>query len=368
MQGDAYTAAKVKVGFFSVLSLAIFVGFLFWVSGGRNTGFFAEPRQTVVVPFQDITGLRQNAPVTIAGEVVGEVVERNLDGKIAVVTMEIRRSIRLFANARFAILTPSLFGGAQITLDPGGPTEEESEVAVAVAVEDFVMGERRNVVRYDLTNSASETGMAELMKRGADTVSIVNDILAGFRADQVLMQAQLNRVMASSADLIETLSESVQRESIEQIVTNVRTLTEQVGELIAENRESLRDLTANLNRAVATSEEQIAARGEDVGQVLQAITRSLDDNIAPLLGQLERLTASLGRIAGDNEQVLYDSLLHVREATRNLEAFTARIRANPSLLVFGSGDAAADSTAGETTRVDRQLRDRGRMPLYDKRD
>ncbi len=368
MSVETYTAAKVKVGFFSMLALAIFVGFLFWVSGGRDAGLFAPPRQTVIVPFEDISGLRPNAPVTIGGQQVGSVVRRQLDGTLVVLTMEIDRRIDLYENARFSIFTPSLFSGAEVALDPGGPREEMTVAVDLMTPEETVVhGERTQAIRFDVTHSRGEVGMAELTARSADTVEVVNDILVGFREDQDVMQHEVNRVMERTASLLEKLDEGLEPERVEATAENIEALTEHLRLLVEENRATLNQLTENLNQTVEATNEQIQARGDEVGELVQTMTRSIEESVAPLIEQSERLTASLERIAGDNEPLLYDTMLSVRDAVTNLEAFTARIRANPSLLIFGTGDEPPERTAPRP-RFDRNLRDRGRQPLYDKRD
>jgi len=370
MQSDNHASARLKVGFFTVLSVTVFIGFLFWVSGGQsNVLSFSEDRRFVVVPFTDITGLAPEAPVTVAGQKVGEVVNRRLEGKIAVVTMKVNKDVQLYENATFAIETTSFFGGANVNLDPGGATGDISEVRLMEPSSATIDGQQQDALVFGLTNSVSATGFGQLTEQGTVTVRQINEILADFRDDQALIQEDLARIMAATANILEEVDKSLDGERMAAIVEQVHELTRQSTDMIAENREAIREMVSQAGVTVETLNEQISARGEETGELLRTITDSVEASLTPLMMQMERLTLALERVLQDNEQSLHDTMVNLRDATANLEAFTARIRANPSLVIFGSGDADPDAASpSASSRGDGDMRGNGRMPIYDKRD
>jgi beta-galactosidase/beta-glucuronidase len=71
-------------------------------------------------------------------------------------------------------------------------------------------------------------------------------------------------------------------------------------------------------------------------------------------------------VIAHNDRNLYTSVEYLRDATENLKATVRQIRANPSVLLWGSGsqkESEARDGSDATTRI---LQDRGRVGRYDR--
>lgn len=73
-------------------------------------------------PFTTVGGLRPGAPVDIFGLDVGRVGQITLDQKNdrALVKLEIRKGVKVYADAIASIRTEGLIGDKYISIDPGG--------------------------------------------------------------------------------------------------------------------------------------------------------------------------------------------------------------------------------------------------------
>ncbi|KAB7623829.1 outer membrane lipid asymmetry maintenance protein MlaD [Alkalilimnicola sp. S0819] len=114
-------AMEIGVGLFVVIGLAALFGLAMKVSG--FTGFSGEPSYRVEARFQNIGGLKVQAPVTMAGVRVGRVAAIDLDERSfeARVQLDIaRRFDQLPEDTSASILTSGLLGEQYVGLEPGG--------------------------------------------------------------------------------------------------------------------------------------------------------------------------------------------------------------------------------------------------------
>jgi phospholipid/cholesterol/gamma-HCH transport system substrate-binding protein len=357
---EAYNQSRLKVGFFTILGTAIFVGFLFWVSGGTSSSFLAPERRAYRVPFADVSGLRAGAQVTIAGRGVGRVTDIELnDDYLAVVEMHIDTSVRLYSDAQFYLRQPSLFGAPFIVLDPGG---RQAGAQIATSADPGVP------VAYDLSASGMEGGLSDAMNEGRDTLALVNRILNEFSRQQSRMQAQMLRLMETTGDLVEKIEQTVDVEQVREIVAGVAELTTTVNDLVTKNEEQLAELVGSMNRLMETSNRELTRGGENVEKLIGAAMATLDEQVGPLLMQMTDTTRALERLVADNDAEVHDLIRSLRVSAENIAAATARVRANPSVLIFGSDEGKEEAEREAKVRVERELSDHGRLPLYGKRN
>lgn len=109
------------VGVFVLLGLAA-VAYLSLQVGGIS---YAGPGGLVLeATFDEIGGLRQRAPVAIAGVTVGRVEKIGLDEILrAKVTLDVDSTLELPVDTRAAVRTSGVLGDQFIALEPGGEEE-----------------------------------------------------------------------------------------------------------------------------------------------------------------------------------------------------------------------------------------------------
>ena len=110
----------VWVGLFVLLGLAALV-FLALKAGNMSTISF-EKTYAVTAKFDNIGGLKPQAPVKSAGVVVGRVGGIQFDDKTyqALVTLELEAGYKFPKDSSLKILTAGLLGEQYIGIEPGG--------------------------------------------------------------------------------------------------------------------------------------------------------------------------------------------------------------------------------------------------------
>src|SRR3954464_15229181 len=113
----------VWVGLFVLLGLAALL-FLALKAGNMSTLSFSKT-YAVTGKFDNIGGLKPQAPVKSAGVVVGRVGDISFDDKTyqAVVTLEMQPAFNFPKDSSLKILTAGLLGEQYIGIEPGGDTK-----------------------------------------------------------------------------------------------------------------------------------------------------------------------------------------------------------------------------------------------------
>jgi phospholipid/cholesterol/gamma-HCH transport system substrate-binding protein len=113
----------VWVGLFVLLGAAAIL-FLALQAGNMSSLSFAET-YTVIGKFDNIGGLKPQAPVKSAGVVVGRVGDISFDDKTfqAMVSLDLDPNYKFPKDSSLKILTAGLLGEQYIGIEPGGETK-----------------------------------------------------------------------------------------------------------------------------------------------------------------------------------------------------------------------------------------------------
>jgi phospholipid/cholesterol/gamma-HCH transport system substrate-binding protein len=134
----------VWVGLFVILGVAALM-FLALKAGNMSTISFSKT-YVVTGTFDNIGGLKPQAPVKSAGVVVGRVGNIGFDDKKyqALVTLELETSYQFPKDSSLKILTAGLLGEQYIGIEPGGDTvnlangDRISRTQSATVLEDLI--------------------------------------------------------------------------------------------------------------------------------------------------------------------------------------------------------------------------------------
>lgn len=150
----------ISTGLFVLLG---FAAILFLVTQITNREFtLTSTAYRLRADFENIGGLKQGAPVSIAGVTIGRVEDIGYDMKQykAVVTLRIDGRYNQIPNDSDAsILTSGLLGGQYIGLTPGGSEQMFKDGDKIEFVQDAVVLE--NLISKYLFNSAGKTDSAQ---------------------------------------------------------------------------------------------------------------------------------------------------------------------------------------------------------------
>jgi phospholipid/cholesterol/gamma-HCH transport system substrate-binding protein len=271
-----------------------------------NIGNFSfwKSRYTVAAVFDDVTGLLNNDPVTLAGVTIGKVTGQRVEKGLAVVDLEVDKSVRLPKSTTVEIRYRNLLGLRVVNLTPGdgaapflGP---DDRIPVAQTEGPLDLDTVFNSLRPLLTgingsdiNTISKALVVSFAKHKddidavlADTATFLGalagkDVQLGSLVDNLGTVAtsvaeereELQRLLGAFAGVAETLAGDSSQ--LDRTLVNLNTATGELGRLIQDNRGSLeRDLDDLVTLLELVLKHQVD---------LKQITTHLDDILAATL-------------------------------------------------------------------------------------
>ena len=150
---------ETMVGVFVLLGI---VGLVFLALKAANLGSFnTGSTYSLVARFDNIGGLKKNAPVRSAGVTVGRVVSIELDRKTyqGVVRMELDSQVQFPKDSSARILTAGLLGDQYIGVEPGADEKNLAAGDMIKQTQSAVVLE--SLISQFLFNKAADAGAGE---------------------------------------------------------------------------------------------------------------------------------------------------------------------------------------------------------------
>lgn len=281
---------EIRVGIFVLVGLIASLAVLYLLT---DPAFF-RGRYMLTTQVEDALGLRTGDPVQMRGVNIGRVHGFDIQEESVVITLEIEGAWEVPADSRTRLVTTSLLGGRTVEIVPGRSEERARE------------------------------GQALPGASGADPFSMVDNL--GGQATEVLTR-------------VRTLLSEPTVSSLQESARELEALLASLGQITAEQRDDLAQLTATLNRAAegleetATSPEldRALARADSTFSTLNETSTSLrraSESLDRILGRIDRGEGTLGQLAVND--TLYDSLTRTLES---LDALLVDLKKNPGRYV-----------------------------------
>jgi phospholipid/cholesterol/gamma-HCH transport system substrate-binding protein len=231
---DLHYKQEVTVGLLVVVSLAVLIGGLTYLSGKQLWGAGAV---RFGVQFEDVSGLVEGDPVHISGVRVGRVAEIDFRGVGDVVAwLEVARSVRPRADARAAARPLDMFGAMYVNYVPGRGEAELAEGQILQGRREMPITETATVLAEKAGGVLQGTGSL-LSTRTADDVH--ETLVAAQRAMNVVAQlgsgplvASATRALARLASAAEKLDSTLASEDLSRSVRQLDEITESLNEMV----------------------------------------------------------------------------------------------------------------------------------------
>lgn len=244
------SGAEIKVGIFVLIACLV----LAYMTMKVSTGIFL-PRDTyeVDVFFDNVTGLKTNSPVEIAGIEVGLVQAIRLDGNRARVTLMLYPNVRIKADASATIRTRGVMGDKFVEISPGSEAFP-------------VIGDGGRIVHGE--TPADLDALFSKVGEIADDIRIVArsaaNVFGGPQGEQDLRLA-----FESLRDAAVGLKAMVQTnaEIVEQVVLNFRDFSADLRDISSANKDGIDRIVADLDLA----SRELKSTLEQAGAVLSRI-------------------------------------------------------------------------------------------------
>jgi len=327
---------ELRVGILILVSMGLLAAFIV-VMGGVNF----EPTFTVNVDFDNPGGLKNGAPVRMAGVKIGSIEEIRFTPKsqdedpsrtasstaLIRVVAKIERQYQdaLYENSRWYVTTQSVLGELFLAVDPGTP---DQPVLADKAVVEGVSPPRLDLLlseAYEILHQAY-LGITRHSEKLEETFDGLHKTLKGsgefFDKNAGKLDNIVSNLEETSIQANEMLSEArhryVNNPQIDRIINNVdhatATLDSNLVPLIEDGRRTLADVS---RVAEALGSEQQVQRYRQITDDVAAITsvaRQTTNNAHALVGRIQSGQGTLGAIVMD--EALYDD---IQELVRDLK-------------------------------------------------
>jgi phospholipid/cholesterol/gamma-HCH transport system substrate-binding protein len=326
--------AQLKIGIVSIVAVALAVFMIFLVSG--EGGMFWQ-RYTLKTVFDNIAGLKEGAPVRVAGAEVGSVTALDFVGDRVEVTFELSRDMqsRVTTESRASLGSVSLLGEAAVDITAssrGTPIPEWGYVATGRAA-----GSISDVATQASRSLEEATRLIEDVRAGRGTVGRLF-------TDEALYR-EITRFVDAAEDTARNLSEGrgtlgrlardpaaakaleASLQNLEAVTGRIRAGEGSLGRFLHDEAmaKSLTGTTANLD--VVTGR---LSRGEGTAGKLMT-DEALYNRLNSLANRLDAVAANLQSGQGTAGQLLHDKQLYenMNGAVGELRALIKAIQSDP---------------------------------------
>ncbi len=266
---------EAKVGLLVLIGLLLLVYMTFTVGEfhiGREKGY------RIHVIFDSAGGLELKAPVRMAGVEIGKVENIELSDEMAKVTLRINEGIKLKEGIQAVVRSTGLLGEKYVELLPG-KTERSNPAYTAYLKDGDTIGQRGKTTDID-----------QLMSQLTEVAEDIKAVTASFR---------------------EALGTAEGKESLKEIVANLRDSSKNLNTILKNNQETLSNAIKNFGEFSASLSKVAAKmdRGEGtIGRLLKEDTtinelNSALESIKNIAKKIEEGEGTLGKLLTEDETI-----------------------------------------------------------------
>lgn len=280
---------QLKVGLFTILTLAILLFCYLWLSNRISTRAQTDLR----ISFDEVMGLEVGDQVTFRGMEVGRVKKIEARDRDILVTARINSDVRLKEGSRFLISDSSLMGGTLLNITPGeGPG----------------LLNTKQVLEGD-----SPQGIMGVIGEATLAIEEIKTLFASLRGEDGLI-GKSNLVL----DNAQQAATSVDRLALEA-KGDLEAALGQIERLTGEVRNVVQASSADLEGALGKAPEAMAR------------VNSALDSLKILSGRLDATLHTLNSGQGTAGKLLRDDGLYrqFQSSVASLDSLVADVRANP---------------------------------------
>jgi len=336
---------EFKIGIMAILVVALSVwGYKFL--RGKN---LLKPSNLYYVRYENVASLASTSPIMIRGMNVGTVSDVSLDDDMVsiIVTLDIKKGIRIPKDAEAVIVSTGLMGGKAVDLI----IKEACTGDDCAEPGSFLNGSVRGL--FDSFLDPGEDGtLAKVKENIGEILTTLGDSLTSPNANNEIAKTytQLSALITNLASITATLDNSMGTydKHLKGSLENVETLTS----ALAKNQDKIANSITHLESI--TKQFDDAKVGTNAGALItdaQATMKNLDMSLAEANTSFEQLAivmkdlqagkGTMGKLLKD--QALYDNL---NRTSKNLDLLLQDFRLNPkryvNVSVFGKKQTEYD--------------------------
>ena len=293
---------ETKIGIAVFVAAVIFVGGIIFLKGID----FRSQNYSLTIYYNNVNGLTEGSPITIAGLKIGKVQDMRLAGNTIAVGVAIDRNVYISKDSKAFIKSSSIMGGKQIAIAPGTSSE-------VLQNGDTLTGS----YEADLTELTST-----LSPISSNVLGILQRVNSTFdEQTRKHIQTILFDLSKSSFELEKVIR--TQGNNVDVAVGNLRDFSEQMTQF-AKNLDTIAvTQRGNINDGIK-SIKVTAKTMEDAAQRFKEASMSINNVFA----KVDSGKGTLGRLTKDEQ--LYR---HIDSLVVNLDDLIKDIKTNPGKYV-----------------------------------
>ena len=284
-------------GLIVFVALLIFLSSLLWLSG--NAILFS-PDYRYYFEFDDVVGLRDQAPVYLRGYRVGWTKAVEFKENVVQVTVDIKKKFRFPEDSQVEITTLNFIGEQAITIKPG-KSSQPMEIGATLR------GQNK-----------------DLMTLAAKILNSAQEKLEEAQLDQVI--AKVSSSMDGVLDAVGQMKLQIEKLDVPMYNQQLRRLGEASNELKTFMASAQQD-TRRVSQAGQESLEKLQQTLEQVDETMQRLDQ-LSGEVKYIAQRLNRGEGTAGKLLQDQE--FFENLNRTLE---ELNFFLADIKKNPKKYV-----------------------------------
>ncbi len=307
---DTWKAARVGLMVVAGILVAIAVYRYVDNRGATGDGYMVFAR------IRDAQGLIPQSRVTIAGISVGYIDQIKLENGKARVEMIIRNDVPLYEDAALALRSASLLGEKIIAINPGTITEPTLEDGDEIRVVEEQLGTDQ-IMRTVGAIANDVKAVTEQLSHAFGTDE-AGQRMEGALRDLSEALETINRTLAANEGAINNIVANIENTTEEggprliRILDNVEAATEDVKELLGENRDELDQGIGEVDDTIAS----IHRASEELEDVLEDVHEVTD--------RTARGEGTIGRLTSD--ETLINEVEEIAEGVNNIVGGIGRLR------------------------------------------
>ena len=270
---------EIRVGITVLAGIIVFL----WILGWAKNFSLTPTDNTVKVQFTNTAGLEIGDPVTVNGVRKGFVEDIAVKGEKVVVTMKVSNDVALKEDANFAVSMLDLMGGKKVEVNPGSSN---------------------NLLDYNQVQTG--TFYAD--------VPYVMSMVGSFQKD---ISSTISDLKITLNSLNNYLGDKKLNNDIKSSMSNLSEVTKKLNILIDENRNNLKQLTANTVELTEDAKNFFNQNKESFNtsaKELQIVLINSDS----LLTKLNKFTDEITNKQNNLGKIIYDENIY-NDLTQSLK-------------------------------------------------
>lgn len=290
---------EAKVGLFVLLGVVILVYMSLRVGGitfGRAEGY------RLVVNFDSAAGLDVNASVRVAGVEVGKVKEITLKGTKAQIVLQINPDVQIRRDYTAVLTTKGLLGERYIELIPGSEPNAQAL-------------KEGDVITHTTSYADMDKLMTVLSSVAVDVKKITESLSAVLGGTEG--EATLRNIVKNIEDISLRIDQLVAKndEKFGHIMSNIDDFTSTLKEDTPEITNNMKAAINNLNSALLTTSNNINQMlAENRGDLREGV-----ENLKTAAVKLQQAMDTINKIAMDVQPQIHDTMASVNSIARKVD-------------------------------------------------